>query len=96
MLLTIRRWRLRSAGPGAGHGESAFPQVRIVCLVENATHVLFATKMAGCATSELAFAKAVLPALGEGMLCSADRNFFGFDMWALAQATGAELVWRVK
>jgi Insertion element 4 transposase N-terminal/Transposase DDE domain len=82
--------------PGAGHGESAFPQVRIVCLVENGTHVLFATKMAGCATSELALAREVLPALGEGMLCLADRNFFGFDMWALAQGTGAELVWRVK
>jgi hypothetical protein len=82
--------------PGAGHGESAFPQVRIVCLVENGTHVLFATKMAGCATSELALAREVLPALGEGMLCLADRNFFGFDIWTLAQGTGAELVWRVK
>jgi Insertion element 4 transposase N-terminal/Transposase DDE domain len=82
--------------PGAGHGESAFPQVRIVCLVENGTHVLFATKMAGCATSELALAREVLPALGEGMLCLADRNFFGFEIWTLAQGTGAELVWRVK
>ena len=82
--------------PGAGHGESAFPQVRIVCLVENGTHVLFATKMSGCATSELALAREVLPALGEGMLCLADRNFFGFDIWTLAQGTGAELVWRVK
>lgn len=82
--------------PGAGHGESAFPQVRMVCLVENGSHVLFATKMAGCSTSELALAKDVVPALGAGMLCLADRNFFGFDMWALAQATGADLLWRIK
>src|SRR3954454_6835569 len=27
--------------PGAGRGESAFPQVRFVALVENGTHVLF-------------------------------------------------------
>ncbi len=82
--------------PGAGHGESAFPQVRIVSLVENGSHVLFATKMAGCSTSELALAKDIMPALSAGMLCLADRNFFGFDMWALAQETGADLLWRIK
>jgi len=31
-----------------------------------------------------------------GMLCLADRNFFGFEMWGLARATGADLLWRVK
>jgi len=82
--------------PGAGHGESAFPQVRFVCLVENGTHVLFGTKMAGCATSEIGLAKEVLPALREGMLCLADRNFFGYGMWTLANATGADLLWRIK
>jgi hypothetical protein len=82
--------------PGAGHGESAFPQIRFVSLVENGTHVLFGTKMAGCATSEIALARQVLPALRPGMLCLADRNFFGFEMWGLARATGADLLWRVK
>lgn len=82
--------------PGGGHGESAFPQVRIVSLVENGSHVLFATKMAGCNIGELTLAKQVIPALGAGMLCLADRNFFGFDMWALARETGADLLWRVK
>ena len=82
--------------PGASQGESAFPQVRIVSLVENGSHVLFATQMAGCSTSELALAKDVVPALSAGMLCLADRNFFGFDMWALAQGTGADLLWRIK
>jgi len=82
--------------PGAGHGESAFPQVRFVSLVENGTHVLFGTKMAGCTTSEIRLAKEVVPALREGMLCLADRNFFGYEMWTLARATGADLLWRVK
>jgi hypothetical protein len=81
---------------GASQGESAFPQVRIVSLVENGSHVLFATKMAGCSTSELALTKDVIPALSAGMPCLADRNFFGFDMWALAQGTGADLLWRIK
>ena len=82
--------------PGAGHGESAFPQIRFVSLVENGTHVLFGTKMAGCTTSEIRLTKEVLPALREGMLCLADRNFFGYEMWALASATGADLLWRIK
>ncbi|WP_436082954.1 IS4 family transposase [Pararhizobium sp. LjRoot235] len=82
--------------PGAGHGESAFPQVRFVSLVENGTHVLFGTKMAGCTTSEIALTKEVLPALRQGMLCLADRNFFGYAMWTQASATGADLLWRIK
>jgi len=82
--------------PGAGQGESAFPQVRIVSLVESGTHVVFATKIAGCNIGELTLARAVVPAMSAGMLCLADRNFFGFDMWALAQGTGADLLWRIK
>jgi Insertion element 4 transposase N-terminal/Transposase DDE domain len=82
--------------PGAGHGESAYPQIRFVSLVENGTHVLFGTKMAGCATSEIALTKDVLSALRPGMLCLADRNFFGYEMWRQACATGADLLWRIK
>lgn len=82
--------------PGAGRGTSAFPQIRFVALVENGTHVLFAAKMAGCTTSEIALAKEVVPALREGMLGLADRNFFSYAMWNLARANGADLLWRVK
>jgi Insertion element 4 transposase N-terminal/Transposase DDE domain len=82
--------------PGASRGESAFPQIRFVSLVENGTHVLFGSRMADYATSEIALAKDVLPCLGKGMLCLADRGFFGFAMWTEAAATGADLLWRVK
>jgi hypothetical protein len=82
--------------PGASHGESAFPQIRFVSLVENGTHVLFGSQMSGCTTSEIALSKAVVTALKPGMLCLADRNFFGYEMWTTAQATGADLVWRVR
>lgn len=82
--------------PGASHGEAAFPQIRFVSLVESGTHVLFGTAMSGCASSEIALSRAVLPALKPGMLCLADRNFFGYAMWRDAAATGADLVWRVK
>ena len=82
--------------PGASRGESAYPKIRFVSLVENGTHVLFGSRMAAYATSEVALAKTVLPSLGKGMLCLADRGFFGFEMWKQAAATGADLLWRVR
>jgi hypothetical protein len=82
--------------PGASRGSSAYPQIRFVSLVENGTHVLFGSRMADYATSEIALAKTVLPSLGKGMLCLADRGFFGFEMWKQAAATGADLLWRTR
>ncbi|HWF09824.1 MAG TPA: IS4 family transposase [Bryobacteraceae bacterium] len=82
--------------PGASRGESAYPQIRFVSLVENGTHILFGSRMADYATSEIALAKAVLPSLKKGMLCLADRGFFGFAMWKQAVATGADLLWRAR
>ena len=82
--------------PGASRGESAFPQLRFVSLVENGTHVLFGTQLGPYATGEITLAKTVLNALGKGMLCLADRNFFGFALWVQARSTKAELLWRIK
>ena len=82
--------------PGASRGESAYPKIRFVSLVENGTHVLFGSRMADYATSEIALAKTVLSSLVTGMLCLADRGFFGFEMWKQAAATGADLLWRVR
>src|SRR3954451_9257864 len=82
--------------PSASRGESAFPQVRFVALVENGTHVLFGARLGGFAEGETTLAHGALPALGPGMLCLADRQFFGHALWQAAAATGADLLWRVK
>jgi len=82
--------------PGASRGESAFPQLRFVALVENGTHVLFGARLGGCADGETTLAHDVVPALRPGMLCLADRQFFGHALWQAAAATGADLLWRVK
>jgi len=82
--------------PAAQRGKSAFPQIRFVSLVENGTHVLFGTRMAGYGTSEMTLAKGVLPWLRPGMLCLADRYFFSFELWQQARATGSELLWRIR
>ena len=82
--------------PGSGRGSSAYPQIRFVSLVENGTHVLFGSQMAGCMTGETTLARAVLAGLQPGMLCLADRQFFGFAVWQQACETGAALLWRIK
>lgn len=82
--------------PGASRGRSAFPQLRFVSLVENGTHVLFGTQLGAYASGEITLATAALGALRKGMLCLADRNFFGFQLWARARSTGADLLWRIK
>src|SRR5919206_393529 len=82
--------------PGAGRGESAFPQVRFVALVENGTHVLFGTRLGRFEEGETTLAWQVLAALRSGMLCLADRQFFGHALWQAAAASGADLLWRVK
>ena len=82
--------------PGASRGTSAYPQLRFVSLVENGTHVLFGTQTGAYRTGETTLAKSVLPALRAGMLCLADRLFFGYQLWKQALASGADLLWRVK
>jgi hypothetical protein len=82
--------------PASSRGSSAFPQLRFVSLVENGTHVLFGTQMGSVKTGESTLAKEVIPALKKGMLCLADRYFYGFDLWKQARATGADLLWRIK
>lgn len=66
--------------PGTSQGQSAFPQLRFVSLVENGTHVLFGSRMGTYRTGEITLAKAILPQLQPGMLCLADRGFYSYEM----------------
>ena len=82
--------------PGASRGRSGFPQIRMVSLVENGTHVLFGARQGSYKTGESTLAREVLSHLTAGMLCIADRGFFSYRLWKHASATGADLLWRVK
>jgi Insertion element 4 transposase N-terminal/Transposase DDE domain len=88
--------RIAFGRPEASRGASAFPQLRFVALVENGTHVLFGARLGGFAEGETRLAHDAVPALQPGMLCLADRQFFGHTLWQEAAATGADLLWRVK
>lgn len=82
--------------PGASRGTTAYPQLRFVSLVENGTHVLVGSQLGRYADGETTLARKVVAALGPEMLCLADRQFFGWNLWQQAAHTGADLLWRVK
>jgi hypothetical protein len=83
-------------GSGRGEGRGAFPQVRLVGLAECGTHALIDVAMGPCRTAEQRLAADVVGALEPGMLCLADRGFYGFKLWETARGTGADLLWRTK
>ena len=83
--------------PAASRGQSAFPQARVLGLVECGTHAVVAASIAPYGHSEVAMATQLLPAKLTGdMLVMADRNFYSFKLWHRACASGAKLLWRVK
>ncbi len=82
--------------PGVSFGSAAYPQVRLVSLLENGTHILFGAKIASCRTHEAKLARQVIEHLPKDALCLADRAFFGYPLWQQALATGADLLWRIK
>lgn len=82
--------------PGASRGKSAFPQVRLVTLLESGTHVMLAAQIGPYSHSEIQLASEALRQLRPGMLCLADRGFCGYELWNHARKTGAEMLWRAK
>ncbi len=80
-----------------GRKKSAFPKIRFASLIENGTRVLFGMAFGPYdTTSEMDLAWQVIESLKEGMLCLADRYYFGYDLWQAASRTKAHLLWRVK
>jgi hypothetical protein len=84
----------RPASARGVNATGAFPQVRLVGLLENGTHVLTSVQLGSYATAERTLALSALPGLTPEMLCLADRGFLSFALWRAACATGAALVWR--
>ncbi len=82
--------------PGASRGTAAYPHLRLVAVVENGTHVLWGSQLGAYREGETTLARQVVSALRPGMLCLADRQFFGVTLWQQARATQADLLWRVK
>ena len=79
-----------------GPKSAAYPQAQVVALAECGTHAVVAAAIGGCNSDERSLAAPLLDACEPGMLLTADRNFYSFDLWHRALATGADLLWRVN
>lgn len=77
-------------------GGGAFPQLRVVALAESGTHAIFDAAMGPYSTSERVLADRLWGSLVPGMLCLADRGFYGYERFKTAMDTGAQLLWRVN
>ena len=75
-------------------GSCGFPKMRVVSLVENASHILFAPQQGSYSTGETTLAQEVVKSLQPDMLCLADRGFCNYGLWKAASAQGAQLLWR--
>lgn len=80
---------------GVNKGErAAFPQARLIGLVECGTHAIVDAEVGAYTTAENTLAASLVERLQPGMLVLADRGFCGYPLWSKAQATGADLLWR--
>ncbi|WP_427018571.1 IS4 family transposase [Pseudarthrobacter sp. P1] len=76
--------------------KSAYPQARVLGLVECGTHAVLSAVVAGLSTSEHDLYPALQADLDASMLLMADRGFFSYTAWTDSAGTGAALLWRVK
>jgi hypothetical protein len=88
-----RAFGRHSSSRGA-NATAAFPQLRLLGLVETGTHVICGAQIGAYRSSERSLAPAVIARLSSDQLCLADRGFLSFDLWRSARATGAALAWR--
>jgi hypothetical protein len=87
------------AKSGRGEGVGAFPQVRVVGVVEAGTHAIVDAAQGPYSSGEQTLARQLARPdgpLGPGVLLLADRLFVGAQLWQQMALTGADLVWRVK
>jgi hypothetical protein len=85
------------AAVSSAYRRGSTPRLRLMTLTCADSHtVIDACFDASTKASEQQLARGLIASLRPGMLLLADRNFLGFELWSLAAATGADLLWRAK
>ncbi|OWK41042.1 IS4 family transposase [Fimbriiglobus ruber] len=83
----------RSSG---GRGDSAFPQLRKVSVVEVGTHVEVALVIGGYHDGEPTLVEKLWDKLPADSLLLEDRGFFSYEHWNALEARGVKLLVRIK
>jgi hypothetical protein len=82
--------------PGGGRAPGAFPQARVLGLVEVGVHVFWHWLIKPCRCGENALTPPLLKRLEPGMLLMWDRNFLTYQHVQMTLARGAHLLARIK
>lgn len=80
----------------AGGKRSAFPQVRIVTLVECGTHATVWAEFDAIKTAERTLVNRMTSQFASDMIVLADRGFYSYELFTASMAEGAQLLWRVS
>lgn len=77
-------------------GTSAFPQLRVLALIETGTHVICDAVLRPWRASEVPTALRLLRSVGPGMLLLWDRGFHSYEMVRLTRERQAHVLGRAK
>ncbi|MER5886980.1 IS4 family transposase [Streptomyces sp. NPDC001941] len=84
--------------PKAGktpYKRAAFPQARVVGLVECGTHAIVDAQVSAYTVHEAVTGRDLARSMGPGMLVLGDRGLPGVDLWRAWSASGADLLLRL-
>ncbi|NJI25041.1 IS4 family transposase [Aeromonas veronii] len=81
------------AKPGTQHGETAYPQVRMLCQMELTSHLLTQAVMESCAVNEMVLAEQLIARTPDHSLTLFDKGFYSLGLLHAWQTTGSERHW---
>ncbi len=81
------------AKPKTQQGETAYPQVRMLCQMELTSHLLTQAVMESCAVSEMVLAEQLVERTPDHSLTLFDKGFYSLGLLHAWQTTGRERHW---
>ena len=81
------------AKPGTQHGETAYPQVRMLCQMELTSHLLVQAVMESCAVNEMVLAEQLIARTPDHSLTLFDKGFYSLGLLHAWQRAGSERHW---
>ncbi|HHQ4940592.1 TPA: IS4 family transposase, partial [Aeromonas veronii] len=81
------------AKPGTQHGETAYPQVRMLCQMELTSHLLTQAVMESCAVNEMVLAEQLVARTPDHSLNLFDKGFYSLGLLHAWQSAGVERHW---
>ena len=81
------------AKPGTQHGETAYPQLRMLCQMELTSHLLTQAVMESCTVNEMVLAEQLIALTPDHSLTLFDKGFYSLGLLHAWQSAGVERHW---